>query len=950
VTALNRERHRQIDRVFQAALARDPTSRADFLDEACAGDPELRREVESLLSSDEQAGNFIECPALEIAPELLAGDATNTVTGKILGPYRIDRHIGSGGMGKVYLAYDMRLGRRVALKLLDPTLISDSEVRARFLREARLASALDHTNICAVHEVGEAGGRLFIAMQYVEGATLRQIIKGHALELDALLSISLQVADAVAEAHEHGIIHRDIKPGNVIVTPKGQAKVLDFGLAKLLESSESEDDTHLTITGAVMGTPAAMSPEQARGERVDHRSDIFSFGVVMYEMATGRLPFKGKTRAEVIGALLKEMQTPAVEIDRKIPTRLSEIIDRALTKEPADRYQSMTEMIADLRQVVLETGGLDHLFHSSGGRLGMIKPYAHLRRHNLFARKSVLTTAAFGIILIILGLTAASFWLKPSTPRSTPQQSLISTFPGSHRAASFSPDGKKIAFVNADAAVPQVWVKDLTQGEPVQITFGEDPADRPRWSPLGDQIVYARRSKGSESIWSVLASGGTPRKVIEGGRNPNWSWDGARLVFERGYDIWTARVDGSDQRKVEGVPPTDLLLTDRMPAFSPNSSFIAFFQKSKGPMGDYWILPSTGGQARRLTSDDVLGGAPTWTPDGQFIIFPSRRAGSLTLWKVPVSGGEPQPILVSTGEDTDPEISRDGGRLLYTNTRNSFVVTITDPTSGEQRELYQSRSDLVDPSFSPRGDRVLFFGFAEGGGVQLYTVNADGSKLTQLTHGKAEQNIHPHWSADGTAVYFYQQRPTTSFRKLSLSDGLISELAAGWEWATQNHARVDFEGRLIIYTRLDRGGPAATMIRDLATGTETAFTALLRQARWSHDGKLIVGSSVAGQQWANAEIMVCPADGGPCRALTRGHSPHWSIDDSRIYFYRRSNLRDGEELWSITREGADERHVAHLRPMHPIGPFFDISPSGQIVWIQYRRGRHELWLSDYPSR
>jgi serine/threonine protein kinase len=659
---LMRERNQQIDRVFQDALAREPATREAFLNEVCSGDPDLRRAVESLLSSDKQAHRFIESPAIEIAPELMTHVHGPTATGKVIGPYKLDALIGAGGMGKVYRATDMRLGRRVALKLLETALIGDSQHRTRFLREARLASSLDHPNICTVHEVGEIDGALFIAMQYVDGQTLRKIVNGRALDLDSQLSISLQVADALAEAHEAGIIHRDIKPGNIIVTSKGQAKVLDFGLAKLLERAEGEAETHLTLTGAVMGTPASMSPEQARGERADRRSDIFSFGGVMYEMATGQIPFSGKTRAEVIGALLHKPHTPAVELNREIPARLSALIDRALAKEPAQRYQSMPEMIADLRQVITEAGVLDHLFRSSGGRL--MTPYVTPRRRTLLKRPSVLVALASGLALVVVSLTAAYFWSRPSPPPAPPQQSLISTFPGSHRAASFSPDGQKIAFVDAAEGVSQVWAKDLSQGEPRQITFGEEPADRPRWSPRGDQIVYARRSQGAESIWSIPPAGGQPRKLIEGGRNPNWSWDGARLVFERGYDMWTANMDGSDQRKVEGVPPTDLLLSDRIPAFSPDGSSIVFFQKSKGPMGDYWVIPSAGGQARRVTSDDALGGAPAWTPDGQFIVFPSRRAGSLTLWKVPASGGEPQPILVSTGEDTDPEISRDGGDLF----------------------------------------------------------------------------------------------------------------------------------------------------------------------------------------------------------------------------------------------------------------------------------------------
>jgi serine/threonine protein kinase/TolB-like protein/Tfp pilus assembly protein PilF len=422
---LKAERNRQIDKVFQAALAHDPAERAAFLDEASAGDPGLRRDVEALLASDEQAGGFIESPALAIAPELVAHNHSTSVTGKTIGPYRLDSQLGAGGMGRVYLAHDQRLGRKVALKLLDPGLTADNEQRTRFLREARLAASLDHPNICTIHEVGEAAGRLFIAMQYVEGETLRRAIGGRPLTLDSLLSISLQVGDALAEAHARGIIHRDIKPGNIIITPRGQAKVLDFGLAKLLEQAGGEAETHLTMTGAVIGTPASMSPEQARGERADHRTDIFSFGGVLYEMSTGQTPFSGRSKADVISALLSQPHTPAAELNSEVPAHLSAVIDRALAKEPADRYQSMQEMIADLRQVIAEAGGMDHLFSSSEARLRVITPFVAPRRRSmikLFGRTVQKSTAVAFMItvmaIVTVGLVGVSYrsWFKQPRP------------------------------------------------------------------------------------------------------------------------------------------------------------------------------------------------------------------------------------------------------------------------------------------------------------------------------------------------------------------------------------------------------------------------------------------------------------------------------------------------------------------------------------------------------
>src|SRR5262249_50937530 len=300
------ERWKQVDELLEAALERPEPERAAFLDQACAGDEELRREVESLLISDARPEALIESPLARVAADLFTDIPPKPGKGALIEHFEIISRIGAGGMGEVYLARDTRLGRKVALKLLPPSFTADPQLRARFFREAQLASALDHPNICTIHEMGESSGSLFIAMQYVEGVNLKQLVDSSPLKLDAVLSISLQAADALAAAHEQGIIHRDIKSNNIIVTPRGQVKVLDFGLAKLMDSTEDKAERdlkwELTRTGAVMGTPSYMSPEQARGEKIDHRSDIFSLGVVIYEMASGEVPFKRKSQAETMSA------------------------------------------------------------------------------------------------------------------------------------------------------------------------------------------------------------------------------------------------------------------------------------------------------------------------------------------------------------------------------------------------------------------------------------------------------------------------------------------------------------------------------------------------------------------------------------------------------------------------------------------------------------------------
>jgi len=413
------KRWKQVDDLLEAALECPASERASFLDRVCAGDEDLRRELESLLKSEAQADTFIESHPARIAADLFT--ETQPKLGERVAHYEVLAQIGSGGMGEVYLAQDTRLARKVALKFLPASLTDDPQIRARFLREAQLASALDHPNVCTIHEVGESLGQMFIAMQYVEGVNLKQLIDSRPMKLDALLSISLQAADAIASAHDLNIVHRDIKPGNIIVTPKGQAKVLDFGLAKLTGSGGatevSASESELTRTGAVMGTPNYMSPEQARGERVDYRSDIFSLGAVMYEMATGKAPFKKNSQAETMNAVINEPHTPVTAFNEEIRADLSAIIDRALSKEPADRYQSMAEMLKAMRQLGREIG----LVGQSDSQAASIR-YVPLGRPSY--KRWLWVTLALGLALISGILLWVSFVRRPASAPSVRIQSL----------------------------------------------------------------------------------------------------------------------------------------------------------------------------------------------------------------------------------------------------------------------------------------------------------------------------------------------------------------------------------------------------------------------------------------------------------------------------------------------------------------------------------------------
>lgn len=555
------------------------------------------------------------------------------------------------------------------------------------------------------------------------------------------------------------------------------------------------------------------------------------------------------------------------------------------------------------------------------------------------------------VVALLAALAAGILW-RPWRKSESPAQRLIATFPAAHTSASFSPDGNWITFISDVDGVPQVWIKSLPQGEPRPITSGDLPASHSRWSPKNDEIVFSR-GKGSQSIWSVPLLGGPPTLRIEGGRNPKWSWDGNRLVFERNHEIWTANADGGNQQKVDGVPKLGLLIADREPSLSPDGSLIAFFQPGDGPMGDIWVIPSSGGQPRQLTFDNHLGAGPVWTPDGDYIVFSSQRRGSKTLWKIHRLGGMPESVLHSPGEDTDPEISRDGAKLIYNSTRNHWVLTLMDVASGQTHELRETITDMYFPSLSPSGDKIAFFATVDEGDIHVFTIRTDGSEPTQVTRGKGERNVMPRWSADGSTLYFYQIRPTVSFRKISTAGGTSSEIAPGWRPRTHNGARVDPSGKSIVYSVIgETGVPVATLTREIETGRERVFKPTLDDPQWSLDGKFIVGtdltSSISGN--VSGDIVVCSVAIGSCKKVAAGgFLPIWPAGGSRIYFDRWKS-RNSRQTWSVSPDGEGEKWIVDRAQVDPTAGFYDVSRKGEVVYVQFKPGKQELWMTDFSGQ
>jgi eukaryotic-like serine/threonine-protein kinase len=412
---MNAKRWKQVNDLFQSTVERAPEERAAFLDESCHSDEDIRREVESLLTSHDRAKKFIEKPAFEVAPELVPNDTANALIGKVIGHYRIESLIGIGGMGEVYLARDERLGRKVALKLLPGSLTIDETQLSRFKNEARTASALNHPNILTVYEIGAEGNVQFIATEFIEGVTLRAALASGRMSAQRTLEIAVQVASALGAAHDAGVVHRDIKPENIMLRPDGYAKVLDFGIAKLTEQSRTSDDHRIETTallqtrpGLVLGTAHYMSPEQARGQSVDARSDIWSLGVVLYEMVAGSPPFRGETPSDCIAAILTAEPQPLSSVTPDVPAKLESILQKALRKNSDERYQTIKEMLADLRSLKAKFEAESSLSQTKSARESTVSEVKRPKRALLVTLVATVLVAVALACFFFFGAPASS--------------------------------------------------------------------------------------------------------------------------------------------------------------------------------------------------------------------------------------------------------------------------------------------------------------------------------------------------------------------------------------------------------------------------------------------------------------------------------------------------------------------------------------------------------------
>jgi serine/threonine protein kinase len=757
------ERWQQIEDLCHSAATRAAAERAAFLDEACGDDRDLRHEVESLLAARSGAEGFLETPAVEHA-ELGPG------TG--LGHYAIEALIGEGGMGRVYRARDTKLGRQVALKVLPNSLASRSIDRERFDREARAVASLSHPNIVTLFSAEEDAGVHFLTMELVEGKPLSALLPRRGFPLGELLKLATPLADAVHAAHAKEIVHRDLKPANIMVTADGQLRVLDFGLAKLRAAvGEAGEATTQEATGEgrIVGTVAYMSPEQAEGKPLDHRTDIFSLGVVLYEMATGRRPFTGDTSASVMSSVIKDEPTSVRDVNPAVPAPLARVIKMCLRKDPDRRYQSAKDVRNELAAIHEESIS------------GELEASVEVVRSG-WRRWALPVVAAVAVVaLSVSGYLV--FRDVPAPPSPTVDQV---TFGGNEWYASLSPDGEEVLYVSSsprEDGTTDIYRVDVGGGDsPRNLTEGLDGRHtQPDWSPDGQSIAF-RSTAGEGGIWIMRRSGGSPIMVSgpeltssaqgNGAFDPDWSPDGGRLV-----------VAGTSPDLPTSVLPSPLWIVDietretkRLPveqgfhpAWSPDGEFIAYWHTL-----NVWVVRADGSESPvQVTDVDEPDSAkadwrPTWSPDSRFLYYASERGGSMNLWRIPVDphtggpDGDPQPLIVPVSYLDRISTSRDGTKLALSFRNPSRDVyriefdAVRNEVVGDPEPVLTGDHQYTWLDMSPdRGRLALATGRI--GQEDIYVSNVDGTDLRNLTDDR-HHDRRPSWSPDGRAIVFSSNR------------------------------------------------------------------------------------------------------------------------------------------------------------------------------------------------